>query len=331
MKKKILSLFFILVVVFSCFNNFFASDDISGDIILKEIHRKSNVIFFESNFDYPEYSSIGSTMDNFSCKVGTKANLDINIDLEGKYYYYSSNIENLYVFNEPVNIFFSSDSRWYYTLIDKLDVTYDVYKVKYTGVSSNKFYIDETCLTESGKLSTKYNTTSSYIERVSTSADFYDYVICNKFINVDVYSDKNKTLKLNKVIDDTIQDNNSKLKITYEYNEAKTECKINATLVDGAFTDKIYYSNLMPGLTGLTVGKVIFPHDGITVNQNQDLFFQAEDKDGNIIATNAVFINGINVLNPEDFVVDFEFIAKNAHELHGAGVLRKIHALQIGV
>lgn len=63
----------------------------------------------------------------------------------------------------------------------------------------------------------------------------------------------------------------------------------------------------MPGVTGLTVGKVIFPRDGITVNQNQDLFFQAEDKDGNIIATNAVFINGINVLNPDDFVVDFDF------------------------
>lgn len=46
--------------------------------------------------------------------------------------------------------------------------------------------------------------------------------------------------------DTTIGDVNSNLKITYEYNEELTECKINATLVDGAFTDKIYYSNYQP-------------------------------------------------------------------------------------
>ena len=40
---------------------------------------------------------------------------------------------------------------------------------------------------------------------------------------------------------------------------------------------------------------------------------------------------GIAVIPGRKIVVDFEFIAKNAHELHGAGVLRKIHALQIGV
>lgn len=135
MRKKIISILFVLVIIFSYFNSFLAADDDSGDIILNEIHRKSNVIFFESNFDYPEYSPIGSTMDNFSCKVGTKAKLDINIDLEGKYYYYSARNKYFYVFNEPVNIFFGSDSTWYYTFIDKLNVTYDLYCVNYTRCS----------------------------------------------------------------------------------------------------------------------------------------------------------------------------------------------------
>lgn len=46
--------------------------------------------------------------------------------------------------------------------------------------------------------------------------------------------------------------------------------------------------------------------DGITVYENQSLFFQAEDNNGNVLATNGISINGINKMNPDDFVVNIE-------------------------
>ena len=108
--------------------------------------------------------------------------------------------------------------------------------------------------------------------------------------------------------DDSIADPNSRLQVTYEYNEDNTECKINATIKDGAFTDKIYYSNDMPSISGQgLITKKAFPIDGITIIDNQSLFFQAEDKDGNIIATNSVSINGLGRLSEDKFSVKFEF------------------------
>lgn len=50
--------------------------------------------------------------------------------------------------------------------------------------------------------------------------------------------------------DEAIGDSSSDLVLTYEYNEDNTECHIDATLKNGAFTDKIYYSNLAPSISG---------------------------------------------------------------------------------
>ncbi len=105
--------------------------------------------------------------------------------------------------------------------------------------------------------------------------------------------------------DENISDNSSRLKITYEYNTEYTECTISATLIDGAFTDKIFYSNYQPGVTGKLLSKKPFPVSGITVSENQSLFFQAEDKDGNIIANNGLSVNMIGKLSSENFEVSF--------------------------
>ena len=48
--------------------------------------------------------------------------------------------------------------------------------------------------------------------------------------------------------DAEIGDTSSRLKLSYEYNEDYTECKINATLEGGQFTDRIFYSNYMPSI-----------------------------------------------------------------------------------
>lgn len=124
------------------------------------------------------------------------------------------------------------------------------------------------------------------------------------YTNFDIVFDGLETFP--SMTDDTIGDPNSRLQVTYEYNEDNTECKINATIKDGSFTDKIFYSNYMPGPSGHLLTKQPFPIDGITVTENQSLFFQAEDKDGNIIATNSISIYGIGKLNPELFIVDID-------------------------
>ena len=107
--------------------------------------------------------------------------------------------------------------------------------------------------------------------------------------------------------DASISDPNSPLKITYEYNEDYTECKINATLEGGSFTDRIYYSNYQWGVTGELETKKAFPREGITVNENQSLFFQAEDKDGNILAKNSISIFQIGKLSPDAFSITANF------------------------
>lgn len=47
--------------------------------------------------------------------------------------------------------------------------------------------------------------------------------------------------------------------------------------------------------------------NGLTVTENQSLFFQAEDKDGNILATNSISIYKIGNLTADCFNVSFNF------------------------
>lgn len=46
--------------------------------------------------------------------------------------------------------------------------------------------------------------------------------------------------------------------------------------------------------------------NGITLKENQSLFFQAEDKDGHILATNSISIFKIGKMNPNDFKVELD-------------------------
>lgn len=145
------------------------------------------------------------------------------------------------------------------------------------------------------------NLALSWVPRVGYSDS--SFLLYNNFDII--YND---VLIASSMEDDTIGDPNSRLQVTYEYNEDNTECKINATIKDGSFTDKIYYSNYMPSISGQgLITKKPFPVDGITITDNQSLFFQAEDKDGNIIATNSISIYNIGKLSPDLFNVTFNF------------------------
>lgn len=62
--------------------------------------------------------------------------------------------------------------------------------------------------------------------------------------------------------DAEIGDTSSRLKLSYEYNKEYTECKINATLEGGQFTDRIFYSNYMPSIAGQgLLSKKAFPRE----------------------------------------------------------------------
>lgn len=143
---------------------------------------------------------------------------------------------------------------------------------------------------------------NSLLNAIPLEGDESSYLF---YTNFDIVFDGLETFP--SMTDDTIGDPNSRLQISHEYNEDNTECKINATIKDGSFTDKIFYSNYMPSISGGLITKKAFPIDGITITDNQSLFFQAEDKDGNIIATNSISIYNIGKLSPDLFNVTFNF------------------------
>lgn len=63
------------------------------------------------------------------------------------------------------------------------------------------------------------------------------------------------------VHDTTIEDKNSNIKLTYSYSEDTSTCHVDATILNGAFSDKLYYSYQMPSIAGqgLVIGKTQFP------------------------------------------------------------------------
>jgi hypothetical protein len=100
------------------------------------------------------------------------------------------------------------------------------------------------------------------------------------YTNFDIYHDNtftNVEWSANNIQDDSISNPNSRIQITYNYNEDFSNCNINATLKNGAFSDKLFYSSSMPGFNGQFVTKKAFPIDGLVLTENQPVFIQAQD------------------------------------------------------
>lgn len=198
---------------------------------------------------------------------------------------------------------FTSDNKNYIVVYSIISGGYEIrHNGYYQVIGSNVYYqtLGDYYLSSSGNL---------YDENVYiySTCDLYKVTDRDEAMQEDL-PENAELITSGSMEDDTIGDPNSRLQISYEYNEDNTECKINATIKDGAFTDKIFYSNDLPSITGQgLITKKAFPIDGITITDNQALFFQAEDKDGNIIATNSVSINGLGILSDDKFSVKFEF------------------------
>lgn len=242
-------------------------------------------------------------IDNYEVRYGTDVSLD---DVKSndnepcghftnfKYYYIMYTHEAIYGF--------------YFNNLDLL--TYDItekgcLRPVYKANSDNSVHRIIYNLSDYSVLShTNETSDCGFIEVPCVGVSYENYYLLAHNFDI-VYNDK---IIAPSMTDDSIADPNSRLQIIYEYNEDNTECKINATIKDGSFTDKIYYSNDMPSISGQgLITKKAFPIDGITIIDNQSLFFQAEDKDGNIIATNSVSINGLGRLSEDKFSVKFEF------------------------
>lgn len=102
---------------------------------------------------------------------------------------------------------------------------------------------------------------------------YLDHVRFKYYSNYDIRYDNGDLALENKEGDDAIGDPNSRLKLTYEYNDINTACKVNATLEGGEFTDRIYYSNYMPGVNGALASKKAFPRERFNFNGKSIFIF----------------------------------------------------------
>ena len=88
----------------------------------------------------------------------------------------------------------------------------------------------------------------------------------NTFLSDVTFTDNNGNtyFEVNHTADKEVEigDPSSRLKLSYEYNQDFTECHVNATLENGAFTDRIFYSNYMPSIAGQgLLSKQAFPRE----------------------------------------------------------------------
>lgn len=121
------------------------------------------------------------------------------------------------------------------------------------------------------KLSTNQST---YIGGKLIISDCNTDVIYSNILNPDG-NEKEGDYLYNSETGGTVGDSSSRLKLTYEYNDINTACKVNATLENGAFTDRIYYSNYMPGIDGSLKTKKAFPRERTYFNRKSVFIFSS--------------------------------------------------------
>lgn len=148
----------------------------------------------------------------------------------------------LYVFKEPeTKCYVKSTSENYFLCFDK-----------------ETYYIR---VLNDGSFSGTFNSVTANFDNISIPVELAESYYLS---TVPIYKSKSSTeivLDSNYTKDDTIGDPSSDLQLSYEYNEDYTSCHIDATIKGGAFTDKIYYSNYQPGITGELLTKRGFPKE----------------------------------------------------------------------
>lgn len=123
--------------------------------------------------------------------------------------------------------------------------------------NSNGVNVHKTIHISQGGVSST-NLGNNYYQETKTFETYYPNTILTNFD----LKDNNNNIFIGNSQDDTIGNPSSNLQLSYEYNEDYSECKINATLKNGQFTDTIFYSNYMPSISGQgLLTKVLFPRE----------------------------------------------------------------------
>ena len=286
MKNKILVLFLLVVMILPMFNF------VKADTTLKSKYAID---------DLKEYFKANKTFDvvNLASKEREKINLPENINFDTLFKDTYVNFHDYFILynkkTNTINILFNNVS-------DNTSFDYKIGDYFYFNDLHIGYFYDNISLNLNNKQYLYFKNTSPISWSFSDKSDYY---ICS---NTNFYCSSDGNYDLWYSPDDTIGDSSSDLQLSYKYNEDTTSCHIDATLKGGEFTDQIFYSNIAPSIAGQgLLTKKPFPKAGIDITENQALYFQAEDKDGNIKATNSISINKIGKLTPDCFNVTFNF------------------------
>ena len=286
MKNKILVLFLLVVMILPMFNF------VKADTTLKSKYAID---------DLKEYFKANKTFDvvNLASKEREKINLPENINFDTLFKDTYVNFHDYFILynkkTNTINILFNNVS-------DNTSFDYKIGDYFYFNDLHIGYFYDNISLNLNNKQYLYFKNTSPISWSFSDKSDYY---ICS---NTNFYCSSDGNYDLWYSPDDTIGDPSSDLQLSYKYNEDNTSCHIDATLKGGEFTDQIYYSNIAPSIAGQgLLTKKPFPKAGIDITENQALYFQAEDKDGNIKATNSISLSKIGKLTPDCFNVTFNF------------------------
>ena len=290
MKNKILVLFLLVVMILPMFNF------VKADTTLKSKYAID---------DLKEYFKANKTFDvvNLASKEREKINLPENINFDTLFKDTYVNFHDYFILynkkTNTINILFNNVS-------DNTSFDYKIGDYFYFNDLHIGYFYDNISLNLNNKQYLYFKNTSPISWSFSDKSDYY---ICS---NTNFYCSSDGNYDLWYSPDDTIGDPSSDLQLSYKYNEDNTSCHIDATLKGGEFTDQIYYSNYQFDLEGKLKTKKPFPKAGIDITENQALYFQAEDKDGNIKAKNTMNIYGIGKLDPNNFIVNIDTSSQSA-------------------
>lgn len=320
--KKIFKFFVFIFVLFCSFAFINKCSALTSNDVVDYLYDCKEENYFGGNLEALDNKTID--FDSFKFDFSEE-------DRENLYTLFSDSKVNLSRFNTFICTFFSNDITFYFYNYSNEDNC--IYGYKKDDGAALFSYNSESLRgilsikrdSSTGKLfiSSYDRITDDYVNNTKgegigisslSSLINYQFLSYSDVYLYESYSSDIKYQVLKKFVSrgGNIYDKNSKINISFKYNDIKTLCHVDVTIKDGNFTDKLFYSNYVPGINGeLNVGKTEFPRDGLDLTTNISLFFQAEDKDGNIIAKNGLSITGIGSLSYEDFNVKFDMINRN--------------------
>lgn len=240
----------------------FSSYLTSSDINLEEIKSFISSYYNDDKYkDEPTLQHFLSSLSNFNTIITQKYNNCFTVRLyndntfnKNKFYYgkggsfkdFTGIVIDKSDINFPMEYFsisFTENNNIINRTIDYFSFDESLYISNYSSYP----YLIRVDLNGTNNVDTRYDNNYFY-----TNFDIIDYKTGENLKKADITNEKEVE----------IGDKNSRLKLSYEYNEDYTECKINATLEGGQFTDRIFYSNYMPSIAGQgLLSKKAFPRE----------------------------------------------------------------------